>query len=104
LAERQTHQVLFDAIEAALSAGDSIVSSLSSPARNGPDDAAPTEVMEQLREGLRTSGSAPADAEDVLRLVEAIRVLAVRHGPPAVQHCTRLVESLRRLLDTVGVN
>jgi hypothetical protein len=28
-------------------------------------------------------------------------VLAVRHGPAAVQHCTRLVESLRELLDTV---
>jgi len=34
-----------------------------------------------------------------IRLAEAIRVLALRHGSEAVQHCIELVESLRRLLD-----
>jgi hypothetical protein len=28
-------------------------------------------------------------------------VLAVRHGPPAVEHCIRLVQGLRELLDKV---
>jgi two-component system, NtrC family, nitrogen regulation response regulator NtrX len=36
-----------------------------------------------------------------LRLAEAIRVLALRHGAPAVQHCIRMVDSLRALLDNV---
>ena len=40
-------------------------------------------------------------ADETLRLAEAVRVLAVRHGPAAVQHCIRLVESLRQLLDSV---
>jgi two-component system, NtrC family, nitrogen regulation response regulator NtrX len=30
-----------------------------------------------------------------------VRALAVRYGRPAVEHCTRLVEDLRRLLDGV---
>ena len=38
-------------------------------------------------------------AEDTVRLAEAMRVLAVKHGPAAVRHCIRLVESLRTLLD-----
>jgi hypothetical protein len=51
--------------------------------------------MQQLREGF----SATPDAEGTLRLAEAVRVLAVRHGPAAVRHCIQLVESLRTLLD-----
>jgi two-component system, NtrC family, nitrogen regulation response regulator NtrX len=34
-----------------------------------------------------------------LRLIEAVRELAVRHGPPAVDHCLRMVDSVRKLLD-----
>jgi hypothetical protein len=41
------------------------------------------------------------DAGASLQLAEAIRVLALRHGTPAVRHCIRLVDDLRNLLDTV---
>ena len=34
-----------------------------------------------------------------LRLLEAVRALAVRHGTPAVDHCLTLIESLKTLLD-----
>ena len=39
-----------------------------------------------------------------LRLLEALRALAVRHGPDAVAHCVTTAESLRKLLDkTTGM-
>ncbi|HEY7154784.1 MAG TPA: response regulator [Gemmataceae bacterium] len=97
LAERQTHRVLFDAVEAALGASDRMTQSLDGAAPR-PEDPPPAAVLEQLREGL----DAPSDSLDAgatLRLAEAIRVLAVRHGPSAVNHCIRLVESLRQMLD-----
>ncbi len=97
LAERQTHRVLFDAIEAALGASESMAQSLDGTASR-PDDPPPAAVMQRLREGLDESRDA-VDADATLRLAEAIRVLAVRHGPSAVHHCIRLVESLRQLLD-----
>jgi ActR/RegA family two-component response regulator len=97
LAERQMHRVLFDAVEAALGASDSMAQSLDGAAPR-PEDPPPAAVLEQLREGL-DAGSEAMDAEATLRLAEAIRVLAVRHGPSAVNHCIRLVESLRQLLD-----
>jgi ActR/RegA family two-component response regulator len=97
LAERQIHRVLFDAIGAALGASDSMAESLhGTPPR--PEDPPPAAVLEQLREGL-DDGADPLDAGATLRLAEAIRVLAVRHGTPAVTHCIGLVESLRQLLD-----
>jgi hypothetical protein len=55
--------------------------------------------MAQLREGLTRSETRTMDVEDSVRLAEAIRVLAVRHGSPAVRHCIQLVENLRTLLD-----
>jgi ActR/RegA family two-component response regulator len=97
LAERQTHRVLFDAVEAALGASDRVAQSLDGAAPR-PEDPPPPAVLEQLREGL----DAPSDslgAGATLRLAEAIRVLSVRHGPSAVNHCIWLVESLRQLLD-----
>jgi two-component system, NtrC family, nitrogen regulation response regulator NtrX len=30
-----------------------------------------------------------------------VRALAVRHGPSAVDHCTRMVDDLRKLLDGI---
>ena len=36
-----------------------------------------------------------------MRLAEAVRVLAVRHGPAAVKHCIAMVESLRKTLDEI---
>jgi ActR/RegA family two-component response regulator len=97
LAERQTHRVLFDAVEAALGASDRVAQSLDG-AGPRPEDPPPPAVLEQLREGLDTVGDS-LDAGATLRLAEAIRVLAVRHGPSAVNHCIQLVEGLRQLLD-----
>jgi hypothetical protein len=103
LTQRQTNQVLLDAVIAALGAGDHVAQSLAGTATNQrPEQPPPAEVMDQLREGLRTSGSSAAEAGAQLRLAEAIRVLAVRHGSAAVEHCVRLVESLRELLDKVA--
>ena len=108
LAERQMHRVLFDAIEAALGASDSMAQSLddrrdAGPTVSRPEDPPPAAVLQRLRQGLadrRDAGPAEAvDADATLRLAESIRVLAVRHGSAAVQHCIRLVESLRQLLD-----
>jgi ActR/RegA family two-component response regulator len=97
LAERQTHRVLFDAVAAALGASDSMAESLRG-AEPRPEDPPPAQVLETMREGLRASAET-IDSEETLRLAEAIRVLALRHGPRAVQHCVELVEGVRRLLD-----
>jgi hypothetical protein len=59
-------------------------------------------VLAQLQAGLRDDAVGAIDAEATLRLAEGIRVLAVRYGPAAVRHCTRLVEGLRALLDEVS--
>jgi two-component system nitrogen regulation response regulator NtrX len=99
LAERQTHRVLFDAVAAALGASDSMVESLHGEAPR-PEDPPPAVVLQRLREGL-DAGDDPLDGSATLRLAEAIRVLAVRHGAPAVTHCIQLIENLRRLLDEV---
>jgi hypothetical protein len=101
LAERQTHRVLFDAVETALGASATVAESLrGSTAERRERPPAPA-VLDRLREGLREAPGATMDADETLRLAEAVRVLAVRHGPAALRHCTRLVESLRELLDTV---
>ena len=57
--------------------------------------------MERLRQGLDTDANAVVDADTTLRLVEAVRGLAVRHGPEAVGHCVRMVNDLKRLLDGI---
>jgi hypothetical protein len=99
LAERQTQRVLFDAMEAALRAGDEVARSLGHQPAPRPEDPPPPAVLRQLEEGLSTSADSGVDAGVTLRLAEAIRVLALRHGTPAVEHCILLVEDLRRLLD-----
>ncbi len=58
-------------------------------------------MLERLKQGMAADPNAVTDAETGLELVEAVRVLAVRHGPAAVRHCVTLVESLRKLLDGV---
>jgi ActR/RegA family two-component response regulator len=102
LAEQQTNRVLFDAVAAALEASDSVASTLRGSAAERSQEPPPALVMDRLRQGLGAPGPAGVEADDTLRLVEAVRVLALRHGPAAVQHCTRLVESLRGLLDSVA--
>jgi ActR/RegA family two-component response regulator len=99
LAERQTHQVLLDAVGAALGASESVAASLRGTGPGRPEEPPPTAVMDQLREGLSTAPAPAADAGETLRLAEAVRVLALQHGPGAVRHCTRLVEEVRALLD-----
>ena len=102
LGERQTHRLLFDAVAAALGASDTLADTLKGTSEARREEPPPAAVMDRLREGLHASLGAPAPADETLRLIEAIRVLALRHGPPAVQHCIRLVESLRGLLDAVA--
>jgi DNA-binding response OmpR family regulator len=101
LAERQTQRVLFDAVAAALGTGDSIRATLGGTPEERREEAPPPAVMDRLREGLSEAPEAAVDAEETLRLVEAVRVLALRHGSPAVRHCTRLIEELQKLLDAV---
>jgi ActR/RegA family two-component response regulator len=95
-AERQTHQLLFDAVETALQATSGVTEMLA-----GVPDGPPAAVIERLKEGLAEDANAVADPETTLRLVEAVRGLAVRHGPAAVEHCVRMVNDLRKLLDGV---
>jgi ActR/RegA family two-component response regulator len=101
LSERQTHEVLFDAVGAALRASESVTATLPGTAAERLEQPPPAGVLERLREGLRATAGAPADADVTLRLAEAIRVLALRHGSPALRHCLRLVEELRELLDSI---
>ena len=100
LAERQDHQLLFGAIEAALQATEKLASAPlpTEPALENPP---PPEVLDKLRQGLAQSIEPAVDSETSLKLAEAVRVLALRHGPAAVQHCIRLVQDLRELLDAV---
>jgi transcriptional regulator with GAF, ATPase, and Fis domain len=104
LGQRQSDQLLLDAVTAALQASEQMAQSLDGTAEERLAQPPPAPVLEQLREGLRnTSEGDRAAADATLRLVEAIRVLARRHGPAALDHCERLVESVRRLLDAVTV-
>jgi len=96
-AERQTHRLLFDAVETALQATSGVTEIL-----GVPPDGPPAVVIERLKEGLAEDANAVADPETTLRLVEAVRGLAVRHGPAAVGHCVRMVNDLRKLLDGVA--
>jgi two-component system nitrogen regulation response regulator NtrX len=102
LAERQMHQLLFDAVDAALGASDSMTQVLRRSPSERRDEPPPAAVLDRLREGLSAHAAAAVDAEETLRLAEAVRVLAVRHGPAAVRHCIRLIENLRELLDSIA--
>ncbi len=95
VAERQTHRLLFDAVESALQATANL-----SEATSAPADAPPPAVMARLREGL-SGADAVADPDTTLRLVEAVRALALKHGPSAVNHCVGVVNNLRKLLDEI---
>jgi ActR/RegA family two-component response regulator len=100
LSERQNHELLFDAIESALQATDKLALA-PLPAEPRLEQPPPKEVLDTLRQGLAQSVEPAVDSETSLQLAEAVRVLALRHGPAAVQHCVRLVQDLRKLLDTV---
>jgi hypothetical protein len=100
LAERQTHRVLFEAIQAALEASESLGETLG--AGSAEHAAPPAAVLEQLQESLAVPGPHAVAPDDALRLAEAVRVLALRHGPAAVAHCLRVIEGLRDLLDSLA--
>jgi ActR/RegA family two-component response regulator len=97
VAERQTHRLLFDAVDAALQA----TTHLSGAIPPLSADAPPPAVLARLREGLGADVDAVADPDTTLRLVEAVRALALKHGPGAVDHCVRVVNDLRTLLDQI---
>ncbi len=102
LGERQMHRVLFDAVEAALGASDSLAGSLRGTAAERMEQPPPAPVLDSLKQGLGTSANSLAEPEEIVKLAEAIRVLALRHGAPALRHCLVLVQSLRGLLDSVS--
>jgi ActR/RegA family two-component response regulator len=95
LGQRQSHQLLFDAIGAALKASDQMTASL----QTGTPEKSPEQVLDQLRAGLQNTKEDPALTAATLRLAEAIRVLTAKHGLPALDHCLVLVEQVSALLD-----
>jgi len=99
LAERQTQRVLIDAVEAALKASEAVTAVPQPGTRPDIEAPLPPTVMDRLRAGLDESANAVVDAETSLQLAEAVRELAVRHGPAAVRHCIRVVESVKDMLD-----
>ena len=100
LAERVSQRTLFDAVEAALGASEAIAGALtetgSVPTEQTPGDAA----LRSLREGLRSV--AAGDSRDTLKLLQTVRDLALAHGPEALRHCLRIVESTAALLAADG--
>jgi ActR/RegA family two-component response regulator len=104
LGERQTQRMLFDAVGAALGASDSLADSLRGSAGQRREEPPPAAVMDRLRQDLNAAPAPAAAADETLRLVEAVRVLAVRHGPRAIEHCIGLVAGVRSLLDSVTGN
>lgn len=94
LAERQTHRLLFDAVDAALKATSGVTDLL-----NGSGEQSREDILKCLREGLDDDAHAIASPDTTLQLVEAVRALAVRHGSLAIDHCIRTVQDLRKLLD-----
>jgi ActR/RegA family two-component response regulator len=101
LAEPQTHAVLFDALAAAAGAGDSLADSLRGSEGHRAEEPPSADVLRELSAGFDAAPAGALAGEDTVRLAEAIRVLALRHGPAGVRHCVRLVEGVRDLLDEV---
>lgn len=102
LAQRQSHQLLLDAVQAVLEATASFPNSgleARQDSNHQESQPPPNVVLEGIRERLSLAAGAALEPADSVRLAEAIRVLAVRHGSPAVKHCIGLVESVQRLLD-----
>jgi ActR/RegA family two-component response regulator len=99
LGHRQAQQLLLDAVEAALGATAEMDQSLQDRAAERLEQPPPEQVLDRLRAGLSERGADREHAATSLRLAEAIRVLGLRHGERALEHCITLVESLRALLD-----
>ncbi|MBY0230038.1 MAG: response regulator [Gemmataceae bacterium] len=89
LAHRADSRMLADALAQAQAIG----------AQVGGADPGPA-LRAAVQSSLEGNPAAALTPDGTVRLAEAIRALAVRHGEPAVEHCLRLVESLAALLDT----
>jgi ActR/RegA family two-component response regulator len=101
LSERQTQRLLLDAVAAALGASNLLSDTLTGSERQRLQEPPPAGVMQSLERGLESSGGA-VPPEETLRLAEAVRVLALRHGLEAVRHCISMIEGLRKLLDAAS--
>lgn len=101
LAERQTQRTLFDAVETALQASATIAESLPAASASPLEAPPPAAVLDRLKQGLGATDNPLMDPDSCLRLAEAVRVLAIRHGPAAVGHCIAMVEGVKKLLDEV---
>ena len=99
LAERRTQRLLVGAVGAALAASEDAALVAAVDAVDAADAPLPSSVMDRLKAGFSESGTAIVDADTSIRLAEAVRDLAVRHGPPAVRHCLRVIESVTEMLD-----
>ncbi len=99
VAERQARRSLFDAVAAALEVTQSVQVPDGPAGAAKPEEPPPAAVLERLRADLQTAPGQAVGGDAALRLAEAVRSLAVRHGPPAVEHCLRVIESVRVMLD-----
>ncbi len=103
LAERQTHRVLFNAIDAALHASKSLANPTDEfPTTPQSHAATSTDLLDRLREGFAATSQQVVSADLSVQLAEAIRLLARNHGTAAVTHCLHLVESVGKLLDEIN--
>lgn len=100
LASHEQHRLLFDAIEVALKTTRTLAET-GTPSESRPEQPPPREILDRLRQGLQTTGESVADAEAALTLAEAIRELAVRHGPQVIRHCTGIIKSVEKLIDSL---
>lgn len=101
LAERAARRTLFDAVATALDATQKLTAA-DGPLATDPAEAPPAAVLDRLRADLESARSSTVGGGAALRLAEAVRELAVRHGEPAVEHCIRLVQSVREMLDNLN--
>jgi ActR/RegA family two-component response regulator len=100
LGQKDMHRLLFDAVGAALRASADVADTLPGTSAQRLSQPPPIQVLDQLRRGLDAAGTDRAlDPGQSLRLAEAIRVLALKYGTGALEHCLELVQSTQRLLD-----
>ena len=96
LGQKQAHQMLFDAVAAALKMSDQMTASMKGQGATAP---APDTVLDQLRAGLRGTTGDASTAEATLQLADAIRTLSAKYGQTAVKHCLTLIREVQTLLD-----
>jgi two-component system nitrogen regulation response regulator NtrX len=97
-AERQNHRILFDAVEAALGASETLAATMQRGAEPQATQAPSAVALNSLRENLQRQLGPGIDTDHVLNLLQAVRDLAVAHGPAALRHCLQIVESTAVLL------